>query len=92
MVVAEREERIVPLQSCSKTINELLRHPFVRDIYDILNRILAFPAVIIGLEYIPIDHIYIGHDDGGIGAAWFLDCGVFGSPAAGFEQTFDCME
>ena len=50
-----------------------------------------FPVELTHL-YSPIDHIYIGHDDGGVGAAWFLDCVVIGCPAAGLEQTFDCMD
>ena len=54
MVVAEREERIVPLQSGSKTINKLLRHPFVRDIYEILNRILAISGMDSRFQELPI--------------------------------------
>ena len=50
-----------------------------------------FPVELTHL-YSPIDHIYIGHDDGGVGAAWFLNCVVIGCPAAGLEQTFDCMD
>ena len=40
--------------------------------------------------FAPMSYIYIGHDDGGVGADWYLEEVVIGTPAAGIEQTFDC--
>ena len=37
-------------------------------------------------------YIYIGHDNSGRGAGWYLDRVVLHSLNSGLEQTFDCKE
>ena len=42
--------------------------------------------------YGPVKYIYIGHDNSGRGAGWYLDRVVIHSVNSGLEQTFDCMD